>query len=137
MKRILPTILLFLAAPAGFAELKDLAAREFKEETAAACGDDAACKAAVEAQFEGCHNKYLEEWNGWLESSAETEAEKLRAYSQKVYTCIVDGNGKPYFRFGNDPAPAADPAAAPPADPAASPPATDPAASPPPTPPAS
>lgn len=97
MKQLL-IIALLLAAPLCQAEL-DLAAKEFKQETLQACGNEEPCKAAVEAQFESCHNKYINDWNGYLESSMEDEKKMLEAYSKNIYGCIVDANGKPYFKF--------------------------------------
>ena len=65
-----------------------------------ACGEeDTACIAAVESQFDPCQEKYEKEWNAYMNSSTSTEDELLKIYSEKMYGCIVDEDGDPYFVF--------------------------------------
>lgn len=64
------------------------------------CGDDdPACVAAVDEQFDSCHEKYEEDWTRYMDSSVEKEDDLLRIYSEKLYGCIVDEDGSPYFFF--------------------------------------
>ena len=65
-----------------------------------ACGEeDTACIAAVENQFDSCQEKYEKEWNVYMNSSTSNEDELLKNYSDKMYGCIVDEDGDPYFVF--------------------------------------
>ncbi len=90
-------------ALAGCDMLADKAAVEMlKASLKAVCGDeDKACIAAVETQFEACHEKYRSEWKAFMDSEGEDEA-LLDAYNDKVTGCIVDENGNPYFDSGED-----------------------------------
>jgi len=64
------------------------------------CGDeDAACIAAVNSQFDSCQSKYEKEWNDYMHSSISKEDELLEMYSLKMFGCIVDENGEPYFEY--------------------------------------
>lgn len=63
------------------------------------CGEDPACVAAVEKQFGPCHSKYEADWNKYMNSSSAKEDELLKIYSEKLYSCIVDENGEPYFEY--------------------------------------
>ena len=64
------------------------------------CGeDDVACVAAVDGQFDVCHRKYEAGWNKYMNSYSSNEDELLKIYSEKMYGCIVDENGAPYFVF--------------------------------------
>ena len=64
------------------------------------CGEeDIPCVAAVEGQFDSCRSKYEEDWNKYMNSSSSNEDELLEIYWEKMYGCIVDENGEPYFIF--------------------------------------
>ncbi len=64
------------------------------------CGEkDPDCIAAVNTQFDSCHSKYEEDWNKYMNSSSSREDELLEIYSRKVYGCILDKDGDPYFVF--------------------------------------
>lgn len=61
--------------------------------------EDPACVAAVNDQFDACHEKYEKKWDAYMNSSTSDEDELLKLYSEKMYSCIVDDNGNPYFLF--------------------------------------
>lgn len=64
------------------------------------CGKkDQSCIAAVESQFDACHAKYEDAWRDLLNSSDVDEGKFQAAYSEKLYACIVDKEGKPYFYY--------------------------------------
>lgn len=64
------------------------------------CGeDDPACIEAVNTQFDTCHEKYNKEWNAYMNSSFAEEDALLEDYSRKMYACIVDENGEPWFIY--------------------------------------
>ena len=67
------------------------------------CGDeDAACVAAVDEQFDSCHDEYQEAWDNYMSSSISEEGELLEIYSKGLYGCIVDKDGDPYFLYDPD-----------------------------------
>lgn len=64
------------------------------------CGEeDAACIAAVDSQFDGCHSNNKGAWDKYMNSTSSKEDELLEKYSIALYRCIVDENGDPYFTF--------------------------------------
>lgn len=64
------------------------------------CGeDDPACIEAVNTQFDPCHEKYSEEWAAYMKSSLAEEDALLEYYSRKMYACILDENGEPWFVY--------------------------------------
>lgn len=64
------------------------------------CGNkDKACISAVEQQFDSCRERYKREWESYMNSSIKEEDKILEIYSNKLYLCIIDENGDPYFYF--------------------------------------
>jgi len=64
------------------------------------CGEeDPACIEAVNTQFDACHDRYRDEWNAYMNSSVAGEDALLEDYSRKMYACIVDENGEPWFVY--------------------------------------
>ncbi|HEO65589.1 MAG TPA: hypothetical protein ENI73_06930 [Spirochaetes bacterium] len=64
------------------------------------CGeDDPACIAAVEKQFDTCHKRSEKEWDSYINSSSSNEDKLLEIYSEKMYSCIVNDKGEPYFYY--------------------------------------
>lgn len=92
-----------LLALAGCDMLADKAAVEMlKASLKTVCGDDdKACIAAVDSQFDACHEKYSADWKAFVDAEGEDEA-LLDAYNQKITNCIVDENGAPYFDTDED-----------------------------------
>jgi len=98
-----PTALLgvCLLGLAGCNEVINRASAEYlKYSLREVCGeDDPACIAAVDAQFDDCHDKSRGEWNAYMNSSLTDQDALLEAYSLKIYACIVDENGEPWFVY--------------------------------------
>lgn len=64
------------------------------------CGEeDKECIAAVDEQFDPCHDKYKADWDAYMEASESEEDVHLERYSTSMYGCIVDKDGSPYFVF--------------------------------------
>ena len=64
------------------------------------CGEeDRECIAAVDKQFDPCHDKFKADWAAYMKASASKEDEYLVCYSENMYGCIVDKDGIPYFVF--------------------------------------
>ena len=97
----LAIICLFTTFVASCDQILDKAASEYlKISLKDTCGEeDPACIAGVTDQFDSCHSKYEEDWNKYINSSSSQEDEFLEIYSKKVYGCIVDEDGDPYFIF--------------------------------------
>lgn len=64
-----------------------------------ACGkQDKACIAAVKAQFDVCHKEYNKEWHAYMNAGLFVDDDKLlEIYTGKIYSCVVDADGDPYF----------------------------------------
>jgi len=94
-------VILFTLILAGCDQLLNKAGAQYlKLSLKDACGEeDAACISAVENQFDPCQEKYEKEWNTYINSSTSNEDELLKNYSEKMYGCIVDEDGDPYFVF--------------------------------------
>ena len=99
------TLLLFLAVPlAGCDQLADKIVKEYlKSELRDVCGeDDPECIASVDNQFDACQDRYEKEWGEYMNSVPSKEEGLMEVYSKKMYSCIVDDNGEPYFFYAAD-----------------------------------
>ncbi len=96
-------VLLFLAqlALTGCEKVINKAAAEYlKLNLKDTCGeDDPECIAAVEDQFDPCHEQYEDDWSQYMEASDSESDERLEIYSENMYNCIVDKDGDPYFYY--------------------------------------
>ena len=64
------------------------------------CGeDDPPCISAVNHQFPGCESQFENEWKLYWEADSKDEDPLLNDYMAKIYDCIVDEDGLPYFEF--------------------------------------
>lgn len=78
----------------------DMAAQYLKASLIDACGEsDPDCIVAVKNQFDFCHKKHEKAWYAYMRSGTSKEDELLAAYSIKLYACIVDKDGNPYFVY--------------------------------------
>lgn len=83
--------------------LYDMTAQYLKASLIDTCGEsDPDCISAVKNQFDSCHKKYEKTWYAYMHSSASKEDKLLAAYSTKLYACIVDKDGNPYFIYDLD-----------------------------------
>jgi len=102
--RIIRPIALFCACLlclAACSEVIDRASAEYlKYSLREVCGDDdPACIAAVNAQFDACHEKFRAQWSAYMNSTFAEEDALLEDYSRRMYACIVDENGEPWFVY--------------------------------------
>jgi hypothetical protein len=62
------------------------------------CGsEDESCISIVENQYDPCHEKYINEWEKYMNASLSDDEYLLDDYLNKMMSCIVDENGNQYF----------------------------------------
>ena len=88
-----------IAATAGCDRIAQKATGEiFKIEMVEICGEeDKGCLAAVDEQYGACETKYGNEWSAYM--NARSSKELLDDYMSKLFTCVVDVDGDPYFEY--------------------------------------
>ena len=79
--------------------LNDAAAVFVKTGLIEACGKkDKACITAVNTQFDACQKKYKKEWHAYMNAGLFEDDDKLLdIYTRRMYSCIVNDKGQPYF----------------------------------------
>jgi hypothetical protein len=64
------------------------------------CGEeDKGCLAAVDEQYGACETKYKNEWSAYMTARSSKEDALLDDYMAKLFTCVVDVDGDPYFEY--------------------------------------
>lgn len=64
------------------------------------CGEeDKGCLAAVDEQYGPCETKYKNEWSAYMNARSSKEDALLDDYMSKLFTCVVDVDGDPYFEY--------------------------------------
>jgi hypothetical protein len=64
------------------------------------CGEeDKGCLAAVDKQYGACETKYKNEWSAYMNAGSSKEDALLDDYMAKLFTCVVDVDGDPYFEY--------------------------------------
>ncbi len=61
------------------------------------CNEHQACIAAVDEQLPSCIEKG--DYKKVLHSTGSKKAAEKERFSRFLFSCIVDSNGKPYFRY--------------------------------------
>lgn len=71
-----------------------------KMKMAEICGEeDKGCLAAVDEQYGACETKYKKEWSAYMNVRSSEEDAVLDDYMSKLFTCVVDADGDPYFEY--------------------------------------
>lgn len=98
--RCFTAVVLGLIWTASYADAEaDMAAKLVKQQLTESCEDDSDCAYAVRMQFDACHRKFRKEWQAYMDASGSEEDRYLTEYSNKLYACIVNEDGEPYFEY--------------------------------------
>lgn len=95
-KIVLGSLLLLVHLHAAADATDDAAAAKMVKTTLReTCEDDAACRRAVDEQFDACLKK--SDFKKYMNASEAEEDKYLDSTFKHLYSCIVSKDGEPYF----------------------------------------